>query len=370
MIRQIGLSNGTSPPYDRTLALHLLVTQCYLIRKSNICAMFATRFWDRLWHHFHATMRSNDSERDSSAEYLLEKEGQDSLRWKDSKSRYRWPLWLTLLNIVIFGISVSLSVHRLVQDRFESTISLLRKTSFYCKFLAKNMCMLRAITYADFPAPIFDTIQLDTKVLETNGSLFAPTNPSRFRNEYHPDPVVNDAWEELEFIRVFPMTEEQVRKLGKDPEMAVRFPEEYGLGSEAYVGQIDVFHQIHCLNLLRHLAWAEFDRDEKVGKKPYSTLHWVHVSHCTDILMQNLMCNGNLDVITFNWMEDEPLPFPDFNVKHQCRDFDAIIKWQEEYTVPKELGRNFTKPDGVKQISIDTRLAEIAEVVKGDYDGS
>lgn len=208
---------------------------------------------------------------------------------------------------------------------------------------------------------------MDTQVLETNGTLFAPPNPSKFRNELTPDPIVNDAWEDLEFIRVFPITEEQVRKLGKDPEFAARFPEEYGLGTEAYVGQLDVFHQIHCLNLLRHLAWAEFDRDEKVCKKPYSKLHWVHVSHCTDILMQNLMCTGNLDVITFNWMETEDLPFPDFNVNHRCRDFDAIVKWQEEHTVPKMLSRNFTKPSGVKEIPVNPRLLELTQLPGADH---
>lgn len=80
-------------------------------------------------------MESNDSERDSSTEYLLDKEEQDSFRWKDSKSRSQWPLWLTLINILILGISVSFSIHRLMEDRFESTISLMKKASFYCTFI-------------------------------------------------------------------------------------------------------------------------------------------------------------------------------------------------------------------------------------------
>ncbi|KAH8665683.1 hypothetical protein BGZ61DRAFT_366243, partial [Ilyonectria robusta] len=57
--------------------------------------------------------------------------------------------------------------------------------------------------------------------------------------------------------------------------------------------------------------------------------------HCTDILMQHLMCNGNLDIITFNWVETQSNPFPDFAVNHQCRDFDAIYEWQDKHSVPK-----------------------------------
>jgi hypothetical protein len=151
-----------------------------------------------------------------------------------------------------------------------------------------------------FAAPVLDRMDLPTSVVQTDGSLFKSDNPNRFRNARKPNPKVDAAWEELDTIRTFAITAEDVRKLGKDPELAVKYPEEYGLGRDAYVAQLDIFHQIHCLNLLRHLAWAEYGRDESHGKKPFSDLHWIHVSHCTDILMQNLMCTGNMDVLTFN----------------------------------------------------------------------
>lgn len=64
--------------------------------------------------------------------------------------------------------------------------------------------------------------------------------------------------------------------------------------------------------------------------------------------MQTLMCNGNLDVITYNWAQTGEAPFPDFDVNHKCRDFDAIVAWQEEHSVPLEWGRNVTRPPGAK----------------------
>jgi hypothetical protein len=130
----------------------------------------------------------------------------------------------------------------------------------------------------------------------------------------------------------------------------VKYPEEYDVGPDAYIAQLDIFHQIHCLNFHRHLAWAEYDRDEKHGKKPFSELHWVHVAHCTDSLIQNIMCTGNVDVLTFNWMKAQPLPFTDFFVNHQCRDFDAIVQWQEENALPLMMGRNITRPPNAKEI--------------------
>jgi hypothetical protein len=209
---------------------------------------------------------------------------------------------------------------------------------------------LRSETDSFVEAPILDRVEIPTYVKQTDGSLFESDHPSPYRNGRKPDPKVNDAWEAFDNIRTFPISADDVRRLGKDPSLAVKFPEEYGLGPDAYVAQLDIFHQIHCLNLLRHLAWAEYDRDEQHGKKPYSELHWVHVSHCTDMLMQNIMCAGNTDVLTFNWMETQKWPFPDFFVNHQCRDFDTIVRWQEENALPLMMGRNLTRPPDAKEI--------------------
>lgn len=156
--------------------------------------------------------------------------------------------------------------------------------------------------------------------------------------------TVDAAWEELEAIRVFPITESQLRKLGKDPEVSVRFPPEYGLGEDAYMAQLDMFHQIHCLSLLRMQAWKDFDHEATLRRTPYRPMHWAHLSHCIDTLMKNLMCTASLDIVTFVWLELQEAPWPDFNVAHKCRSYDDVRKWQEEHAVPKDWGRNFSRP--------------------------
>ncbi|KAH7389133.1 hypothetical protein BKA64DRAFT_130575 [Cadophora sp. MPI-SDFR-AT-0126] len=210
-----------------------------------------------------------------------------------------------------------------------------------------------------YTAPVLEKLNIQTLVKQTDGSLFESPNPSPHRNARKPDPAVDAAWESIDNIRTFPITAEEARKLGKDPELVAKFPEEYGLGPEAYVAELDIFHQIHSLNLLRNLAWAEYGRSEDHGKKPYSDLHYVHVSHCTDMLMQTIMCQGSLDVLTFNWMETQDWPFPDFFVNRQCRDFDAIVKWQDENALPLMMGRNLTLPEGAKQIPAPEPFCEM-----------
>ncbi|KAF5589030.1 uncharacterized protein FSUBG_11281 [Fusarium subglutinans] len=280
-----------------------------------------------------------------SDESLLGSEREsDEIEWTRPSKRQNWRTraWV-VLNLLLFLISLGLFVAASLRSNSESEMDYIRKISFY--------------------SPVLDSINFKMRPIETEGGLFEAKNPSKWRNSLKPDPEVDEAWEDLEIIRVFPITETEVRRLGKDPELLVKFPEEYGLGDNAYMAQIDMFHQIHCLNLLRHLAWAEYSRNG-TAKKPFSDLHWIHVSHCTDILMQNLMCNGNLDIITFNWVETQSNPFPDFAVNHQCRDFDAIYEWQDKHSVPKEWGRNVTRPAGAKQIPISEEYYRIYGIEK------
>ncbi|KAF5554259.1 hypothetical protein FMEXI_2080 [Fusarium mexicanum] len=280
-----------------------------------------------------------------SDESLLGSEREsDEIEWTRPSQRQNWRtrVWV-ILNLLLFLISLGLFVVASLRFNSESEMDSIRKTSFY--------------------SPVLDSINFKMRPIEIEGGLFEAKNPSKWRNSLKPDPQVDEAWEDLEIIRVFPITETEVRRLGKDPELLVKFPQEYGLGDNAYMAQIDMFHQIHCLNLLRHLAWAEYSRNG-TAKKPFSDLHWIHVSHCTDILMQNLMCNGNLDIITFNWVETQSNPFPDFAVNHQCRDFDAIYEWQDKHSVPKEWGRNITRPAGAKQIPISEEYYRIYGIEK------
>jgi hypothetical protein len=63
---------------------------------------------------------------------------------------------------------------------------------------------------------------------------------------------------------------------------------------------------------------------------------WIHLGHCTDILLQNLQCNANTEVLTLAWVEDRDIPWPDFSVNRKCRDFQALVDWQRSNAVDPE----------------------------------
>ncbi|KAE8157757.1 hypothetical protein BDV40DRAFT_292412 [Aspergillus tamarii] len=91
---------------------------------------------------------------------------------------------------------------------------------------------------------------------------------------------------------------------------------------------IDVFHQLHCLQMLRLRAWYaegyEFDRD---------MLSIDHIDHCIDSLRQSLMCASDITPLTWLWDEEKQKFLPMANIMHTCRDFDLVREWVAQHRV-------------------------------------
>ncbi|KAI3322289.1 hypothetical protein HD806DRAFT_523640 [Xylariaceae sp. AK1471] len=256
---------------------------------------------------------------------------------------------LTGFNLILFITSVLLSVQRQYKPVTEPENSWLRESTRY--------------------SPLWGTVvegQLTKHEQKFDGSLFASSHASPYRNSLKPSEDVDKVWEDLEWIRTFPITADDVVKIGKDPITAVKFPPEYGFGDDAYVGTLDIFHQLHCLNVLRKLAWEEFDRDGKTAKQPYEGIHWLYVGHCAEILRENVMCNANLDVYTFQWKETQVQPYPDFDLNKKCTDLNILVDWQEKNALPTKKSINFTRPHGAQQVPMEDEFYRMFGLTKVD----
>ena len=189
---------------------------------------------------------------------------------------------------------------------------------------SENPLRFQSIKPNHYPAPILDKLDLHPTVQPIQGSLF-DTEHSIYRGD--PSPAVDAAWERVSGAgsEIVLIHSSNIPKIGKDPNSVVHAPEEWGVGPNAVPVQVDVFHQIHCLNELRKEMHYEHD----YGDAPRSRLHVAHKKHCLHILLQNLMCRANVNVITHDWVETTARPYADFNILHQCRDFEALLDWQQ-----------------------------------------
>ncbi|KAH7370474.1 hypothetical protein BKA65DRAFT_18149 [Rhexocercosporidium sp. MPI-PUGE-AT-0058] len=125
-------------------------------------------------------------------------------------------------------------------------------------------------------------------------------------------------------------------KLVEKPETSVK-TKDPKTGKEGYRIGIEVFHQLHCLNLVRKSTHPEFYMGKDDFKEDNKDKIRTHLDHCLEMLRMNIMCQVDIGVITFHERADMPGdPWPDFSTKHVCRDFDAVRKWAIDNTVAND----------------------------------
>ncbi|GFG19482.1 hypothetical protein IFM5058_10133 [Aspergillus udagawae] len=93
---------------------------------------------------------------------------------------------------------------------------------------------------------------------------------------------------------------------------------------------IDVFHQLHCLNVLRQAL-----RPDYYTRHDPEPAYSIHINHCLDHLRQALMCHVDVTPIPVLWAEKEDRPLNDFQVEHTCRNFWKVKDWARERSAHK-----------------------------------
>lgn len=64
----------------------------------------------------------------------------------------------------------------------------------------------------------------------------------------------------------------------------------------------------------------------------------------------NVMCEADLTVMTYNWMEGRDAPMPYFNTIHTCKKWDNVLEWMKKADVSQNIP---VKGFGQKQLPSD-----------------
>ncbi|KAF7795291.1 hypothetical protein EIP86_006445 [Pleurotus ostreatoroseus] len=130
---------------------------------------------------------------------------------------------------------------------------------------------------------------------------------------------------------------------------------------EHYIIALSVFHQLHCLDVLRKAAYADYYTDPETGALgdiPKNDIK-IHVTHCLDMIRQGIMCAGDItyappnsitphrkpDVrvharpLVFQWHADKQKAMGHMNVPHVCRDFESLKDWAREHKKAHDLDK-------------------------------
>ncbi|KAF7186989.1 hypothetical protein HII31_11598 [Pseudocercospora fuligena] len=271
------------------------------------------------------------SEKDEAQESLLGERtpSRAPLRKKSHPSRSSLVI-ITALNTLLFGASL--------------VVLVASKYSLWPP-ISRNAALKATSTYS----PILSDVDLPLISSPINSSLFGEITSIWRGLPNNPD--TEAAWDQFEHIRTLPLTSSQIQRMGKDPSTVAKFEDAvWNLGDNAYVGALDFFHQVHCLNLLRNAAFFNHPATMVTKHGKQDKLYWVHLQHCTDMLMQHLLCTADTGMITYQWKEDNAHPFPDFTVNRECKNWHQLAAYRDEKAVDLEKYMTYTKPDWVEEV--------------------
>ncbi|PMD63759.1 uncharacterized protein K444DRAFT_522224 [Hyaloscypha bicolor E] len=265
------------------------------------------------------------------------------------ESRRPWPSMgcFVILNILLLLISSTMFIMSLRPPSLRYTDKITAQSRNH---LLKQMSI---------PSPILDETDIRISPKRMDATLLQRNPPVIYREP--PSDAVDMAWQALVDTRPVPLSRSQVEAIGKDPSRSVQIPPSWGHGNESYFGRIDVFHQIHCLDALRREAHFEYYYGESYPNVWNDTteFHRLHLSHCVYLLLQNIMCNANTDVYTHIWTDTLVHPFPDFNINHQCKDFSAVMEWQEKNGLDEESFVALKRPEGYPYMKMSRKFKEV-----------
>ncbi|KAJ6149038.1 Protein of unknown function DUF3328 [Penicillium samsonianum] len=175
-----------------------------------------------------------------------------------------------------------------------------------------------------------------------NGTL---DYPSKFRGA--PSPDIDRAWDRsinLGAVNVS-LSDDDMRLLGMDPDTSVKLPPEDG---GAYRLHFEFSHQMHCVNFIRMWTYQDYYKEEQAEFSDSPSTQRTHIDHCIEMLRQFVMCHADTNLVSANWVAGSNSPYPNFNTKHTCRNFDAVVDWAWDHQITI---RPPSKPEGVNTLS-------------------
>ncbi|CZT50263.1 uncharacterized protein RSE6_11209 [Rhynchosporium secalis] len=255
-------------------------------------------------------------------------EDYEGLLSQDSGPTYRKqarvvPLWIAIVLPIFFSISF-LALGTFLGSRWTN-----------------RSCLDHVQKYS----PILKEVDNNYHMVRFNGSFMKEND---FRLIGGPDSKVDAAWESLgiDYSSVAVPVSEGLKSGFKSDQVQIN--PKYGGGFPA---NVEGLHHLHCLNLVRKSLYYNIDYYRSQGKGAFvnkENIVQYHVSHCLDIIRQQLMCTPDTGLLGQVWWDRSyPKAFVDFNTEHKCKNFDAIRQWAEERQISEETPLDFLKPPQV-----------------------
>ncbi|CCC13418.1 hypothetical protein SMACR_06916 [Sordaria macrospora] len=111
---------------------------------------------------------------------------------------------------------------------------------------------------------------------------------------------------------------------------------------QSYVIQLAVFHNLHCLNMVRKLLYPskypspihlshsqphERSQHEHSHSQTSYEEEVIHLEHCIEGIRQSLQCSADTSALFWEWSERRQMMVGNTGTTHTCRDWEKVREW-------------------------------------------
>ena len=104
-----------------------------------------------------------------------------------------------------------------------------------------------------------------------------------------------------------------------------------------YMVQLDVFHQLHCLNMMRKMVYPDVYHVDLTSDSEEAADNVYHMEHCYDQLRQALQCASDVSTIYWEWSVKKQKMFGNLRTTHTCKNFEKIQDWAKDHVLTREF---------------------------------
>lgn len=205
---------------------------------------------------------------------LLSRDGfeeYDEKHWETIRNRTKARThWLLLAAVLLSSFLTFLLTRTFYLNDFwrRAPIEHLAALDSYCLLTKSNRVPEYLLT--NWLAPLFKSLDLRMEYKTTGGELWG-NETNIWRQD--PSAEVDAAWNFFDESRYILLAKSEVEQMGLPTETAVKWPT--SSAEDVYVGDVDVYHVMHCLNEMRRNAYHNFPHYLYVSFQKTSWSGWL-----------------------------------------------------------------------------------------------
>ncbi|KAF2492905.1 hypothetical protein BU16DRAFT_620214 [Lophium mytilinum] len=148
-----------------------------------------------------------------------------------------------------------------------------------------------------------------------------------------PSPATDAAWDDLLSFQNIRVSPSELATQRENLTNRVQLP------NGDYMGSLGVWHQLHCLDILRKAVHMDYYRHHLTNISHTADIFVVeHYDHCIETLRRSVMCHADVGLYSFEWVGDSREARNKVlrsDAETVCVDWEALSGWAGERALEK-----------------------------------